>query len=91
MKIKVWMGITFASLLLMSGGLLAGGATDATLGGNHGVSAVKAEFTYNPENTEPPEPMFPAQIAQNEPPEPMGTPVVEQTEPPEPMVSAFVG
>ncbi|TCP53815.1 hypothetical protein EV586_105159 [Tumebacillus sp. BK434] len=91
MKIKVWMGITFASLLLMSGGLLAGGATDATLGGNHGVSAVKAEFTYNPEAIERPEPMSPALLEQNEPPEPMGAPVVGQTEPPEPMIAVVVG
>jgi hypothetical protein len=75
MKIKVWMGIAVASLLLMGGGLWQGGAIDATSVGQYTIFSVhEAEFVYTMENTEPSEPMgilVSNKVANTEPPEPM--------------------
>ncbi|ASS74452.1 hypothetical protein CIG75_05245 [Tumebacillus algifaecis] len=88
MKIKVWMSITFASLLLLSGGLLAGGAWDVTSGGHDQASAVSAELMNKGDSMERPEPMG---APKTEPPEPMRVPVLAQTEPPEPMAPDIIG
>lgn len=94
MKIKVWLGMTLASLLLIGGGLLSWGAVDGAAGenGSH-FFAGQASWTDQVGQKVQGDRRF---GDQTEPPEPMGMldsvdHSVSQTEPPEPMAPSIVG